>query len=162
MEWKLELVAVPVSDVDHPKASYAERVDFNADQDHRVSEEVRFVRLKPPGSACSIAIGTRISQSEPGSVQGLQMVVSDVNTAREELAERRLGSARSSSSHFGVLGRSASGRKGDKSRWKLPDGSRMSSHTQVWSIWIPSTCWAMIARQARIRPRTWRCSATLA
>jgi predicted enzyme related to lactoylglutathione lyase len=88
MEWKLELVAVPVSDVDRAKAFYAEKVGFNADHDHRVSDEVRFVQLTPPGSACSIALGTGISQSQPGSVQGLQLVVSDVNAAREELAER--------------------------------------------------------------------------
>jgi hypothetical protein len=91
MDWKLELVAVPVSDVDHAKAIYAEKEGFNADQDHRVSDEVRFVQLTPPASACLIAIGTGISQSEPGSVQGLQLVVSDVNAAREELAERGLG-----------------------------------------------------------------------
>jgi predicted enzyme related to lactoylglutathione lyase len=88
MEWKLELVAVPVSDVDRAKAFYAEKVGFNADHDHRVSDEVRFVQLTPPGSACSIALGAGISQSQPGSVQGLQLVVSDVNAAREELAER--------------------------------------------------------------------------
>jgi predicted enzyme related to lactoylglutathione lyase len=82
------LVAVPVSDVDRAKAFYAEKVGFNADHDHRVSDEVRFVQLTPPGSACSIALGTGISQSQPGSVQGLQLVVSDVNAAREELAER--------------------------------------------------------------------------
>jgi predicted enzyme related to lactoylglutathione lyase len=81
-------VAVPVSDVDRAKAFYAEKVGFNADHDHRVSDEVRFVQLTPPGSACSIALGTGISQSQPGSVQGLQLVVSDVNAAREELAER--------------------------------------------------------------------------
>jgi predicted enzyme related to lactoylglutathione lyase len=79
MEWKLELVAVPVSDVDRAKAFYAEKVS-------RVL--VRFVQLTPPGSACSIALGAGISQSQPGSVQGLQLVVSDVNAAREELAER--------------------------------------------------------------------------
>jgi predicted enzyme related to lactoylglutathione lyase len=88
MEWKLELVAVPVSDVDRAKAFYAEKIGFNADHDHRVSDEVRFVQLTPPGSACSIALGAGISQSQPGSVQGLQLVVSDVNAAREELAER--------------------------------------------------------------------------
>ena len=88
MDWKIELVAIPVSDVDRAKAFYTEKAGFNADHDHRVSEEVRFVQLTPPGSACSIAIGTGISQSQPGSVQGMQMVVSDVNAAREELAER--------------------------------------------------------------------------
>ena len=88
MDWKLELVAVPVSDVDRAKAFYTEKAGFNADHGHRVSDEVRFVQLTPPGSACSIAIGSGISQSEPGSVQGMQLVVSDINAARTELAER--------------------------------------------------------------------------
>jgi predicted enzyme related to lactoylglutathione lyase len=88
MEWKLELVAIPVSDVDRAKAFYTEKVGFNADHDHRVSNEVRFVQLTPPGSACSIALGTGISQAEPGSVQGMQMVVPDVEAARAELVER--------------------------------------------------------------------------
>jgi catechol 2,3-dioxygenase-like lactoylglutathione lyase family enzyme len=82
MEWKLELVAIPVSDVDRAKAFYTEKVGFNADHDHRVSDEVRFVQLTPPGSACSIALGTGISRAEPGSVQGMQMVVPDVEAAR--------------------------------------------------------------------------------
>jgi len=88
MDWKIELVAIPVTDVDSAKAFYTEKVGFNADHDHRVSEEVRFVQLTPPGSACSIALGTGISQSQPGSVQGIQMVVSDINAARAELLER--------------------------------------------------------------------------
>lgn len=90
MEWKIELVTIPVSDVDRAKAFYTEKVGFNADHDHRVSDEVRFVQLTPPGSACSIALGTGISQSQPGSVQGIQMVVSDINAARAELLERRV------------------------------------------------------------------------
>jgi predicted enzyme related to lactoylglutathione lyase len=88
MDWKLELVAVPVSDVDRAKSFYTEQVGFNADHDHRVSDEIRFVQLTPPGSACSIAIGQGISTAAPGSVQGLQMVVSDVAAARAELVER--------------------------------------------------------------------------
>ena len=88
MDWKLELVAVPVSDVDRSKAFYTEKAGFNADHGHRVSDEVRFVQLTPPGSACSIAVGSGISKSEPGSVQGMQLVVSDINAARTELAER--------------------------------------------------------------------------
>jgi predicted enzyme related to lactoylglutathione lyase len=88
MDWKIELVTIPVTDVDSAKAFYTEKVGFNADHDHRVSEEVRFVQLTPPGSACSIALGTGISQSQPGSVQGIQMVVSDINAARAELLER--------------------------------------------------------------------------
>ena len=88
MDWKLELVAVPVSDVDRAKAFYTEKVGFNADHDHRVSDEIRFVQLTPPGSACSIAIGMGIVDTPPGSVQGLQLVVSDINAARAELLER--------------------------------------------------------------------------
>jgi predicted enzyme related to lactoylglutathione lyase len=88
MDWKLELVAVPVSDVDRAKAFYTEQVGFNADHDHRVSDEMRFVQLTPPGSACSIAIGTGIMDTVPGSVQGLQLVVSDADAARAQLVER--------------------------------------------------------------------------
>ena len=87
MDWKLELVSVPVSDVDRAKAFY-EAVGFNADHDHTVSDELRFVQLTPPGSACSIAIGSGTTQAEPGSVEGLQMVVADVEAARAELVER--------------------------------------------------------------------------
>ena len=88
MDWRLELVQVPVSDVDRAKAFYTEKVGFNADHDHTVSEEIRFVQLTPPGSGCSIALGTGLGQMEPGSVQGLQLVVSDIDAAREELAGR--------------------------------------------------------------------------
>src|SRR5437764_15069090 len=88
MQMKLELVAVPVSDVDRAKAFYTEKVGFNADHDHRVSDEIRFVQLTPPGSACSIALGDGITTAAPGSVQGLQLVVPDVHAARGELARR--------------------------------------------------------------------------
>ncbi|HEV3367610.1 MAG TPA: glyoxalase superfamily protein, partial [Acidimicrobiales bacterium] len=88
MDWKIELVAIPVSDVDRAKAFYAEKVGFNADHDHRVSETMRFVQLTPPGSACSITIGEGISEAAPGSVRGMQMVVADVNAARSELVGR--------------------------------------------------------------------------
>jgi catechol 2,3-dioxygenase-like lactoylglutathione lyase family enzyme len=88
MDWKLELVAVPVSDVDRAKAFYTEKAGFNADHDHQVSDEIRFVQLTPPGSACSIAIGDGIVQTAPGSVQGLQLVVPDIHAAHAELAER--------------------------------------------------------------------------
>ena len=88
MDFKLELVAVPVSDVDRAKAFYTDQAGFNADHDHQVSDELRFVQLTPPGSACSIAIGTGIVATPPGSVQGLQMVVSDIQAARAELAGR--------------------------------------------------------------------------
>ncbi|GGO84792.1 glyoxalase superfamily protein [Wenjunlia tyrosinilytica] len=88
MDWKLELVAVPVSDVDRAKAFYTEKVGFNADHDHKVSDEIRFVQLTPSGSACSIALGTGIVDSAPGSVKGLQLVVADIEAARAELAGR--------------------------------------------------------------------------
>lgn len=88
MEWKLELVAVPVSDVDRARAFYADQAGFNLDHDHVVSDEIRFVQLTPPGSACSIAIGTGITDAEPGSVVGLQLVVDDVEAARAELSGR--------------------------------------------------------------------------
>jgi predicted enzyme related to lactoylglutathione lyase len=88
MDWKLELVAVPVSDVDRAKRFYTEQAGFNADHDHQVNDEMRFVQLTPPGSACSIAIGTGIMDTQPGSVHGLQLVVSDVHAARAQLIER--------------------------------------------------------------------------
>lgn len=91
MDFKLELVYVPVSDVDRAKAFYVEKAGFNADVDHQVSDDMRFVQLTPPGSACSIAIGTGLgADNPPGSVQGLQMVVSDIEAARAELAGRGL------------------------------------------------------------------------
>jgi catechol 2,3-dioxygenase-like lactoylglutathione lyase family enzyme len=88
MDWKLELVAVPVSDVDRAKAFYTDKAGFNADHDHTVSDEIRFVQLTPPGSACSIAIGKGITDAVPGSVVGLQMVVSDIEAAHAELLSR--------------------------------------------------------------------------
>ena len=87
MDFRLELVAIPVSDVDRAKAFY-ERAGFAADHDHTVSEEIRFVQVTPPGSACSIAFGTGIVHTRPGSVQGLQLVVDDIEAARAHLAAR--------------------------------------------------------------------------
>jgi predicted enzyme related to lactoylglutathione lyase len=88
MDYKLELVPVPVSDVDRAKAFYTDQVGFNADHDHTVSDEIRFVQLTPPGSACSISIGTGIVATAPGSVQGLQLVVADIDAAHADLAGR--------------------------------------------------------------------------
>jgi catechol 2,3-dioxygenase-like lactoylglutathione lyase family enzyme len=88
VEMKLELVYVPVSDVDRAKAFYVEKIGFNPDHDHQVNPDLRFVQLTPPGSACSIAIGTGLTEMEPGSVRGLQMVVKDARAAREELLQR--------------------------------------------------------------------------
>ena len=88
MDYKLELMAVPVSDVDRAKAFYVEQLGFHADHDFTVSDELRFVQLTPPGSACSIAIGTGLVDTEPGSVAGLQLVVASAEQAHEELAGR--------------------------------------------------------------------------
>jgi predicted enzyme related to lactoylglutathione lyase len=87
MDFKLELVAVPVTDVDRAKAFYVQ-AGFNADHDHTVNDEIRFVQLTPPGSACSIALGKGVTDAVPGSVKGLQLVVADADAARTELAGR--------------------------------------------------------------------------
>jgi catechol 2,3-dioxygenase-like lactoylglutathione lyase family enzyme len=87
MDFKLELVPVPVTDVDRAKAFYVQ-AGFNADHDHQVNDELRFVQLTPPGSACSIAIGTGILDTQPGSIQGLLLVVADIDAARAELLGR--------------------------------------------------------------------------
>ena len=88
MDWKIELIAIPVSDVDRAKDFYTEQAGFIADHDHQVNDDLRFVQLTPPGSACSITIGTGITPAEPGSVRGMQMVVDDIEAARKELADR--------------------------------------------------------------------------
>jgi predicted enzyme related to lactoylglutathione lyase len=88
MDFKIELIGIPVSDVDRAKAFYTEKAGFNADHDHTVSEEIRFVQLTPPGSACSIALGKGVIDAPPGSVQGVQMVVTDIEEAHAELAGR--------------------------------------------------------------------------
>lgn len=88
MDMKLELVAVPVSDVDRAKAFYTDQAGFNADHDYTVSDEIRFVQLTPPGSACSIAIGKGLTEAAPGSVAGLQLVVTDIEATRKELTDR--------------------------------------------------------------------------
>jgi predicted enzyme related to lactoylglutathione lyase len=88
MDWKLELVAVPVSDVDRAKSFYVEKVGFPLDHDHTVSEDIRFIQLTPRGSACSISLGKGITDAPPGSLVGLQLVVDDIHQARAELTER--------------------------------------------------------------------------
>jgi catechol 2,3-dioxygenase-like lactoylglutathione lyase family enzyme len=88
MDFKLELVLLPVSDVDRAKTFYTEKVGFNLDVDHRASDEFRVVQMTPPGSACSITIGIGITDAAPGSVRGLHLVVSDIEAARAELVER--------------------------------------------------------------------------
>ena len=85
MDMKLELIPVPVTDVDRAKSFYVDQVGFHADHDHQVNDQLRFVQLTPPGSACSIVIGTGITEMAPGSQKGLQVVVKDVAAVRENL-----------------------------------------------------------------------------
>src|SRR5690348_6841042 len=85
MDWKIEVVAIPVTDVDRAKAFYTEQVGFNADHDYQVTDDLRFVQLTPPGSACSVVMGTGVTKMPPGSQKGVQVVVADVEAARQEL-----------------------------------------------------------------------------
>jgi predicted enzyme related to lactoylglutathione lyase len=87
MDWKIELVAIPVTDVDRAKSFYVDQVGFNADHDQQVNEQLRFVQLTPPGSACSVVLGTGITEMAPGSQKGVQMVVADVAAARQHLVD---------------------------------------------------------------------------
>src|SRR5687768_966262 len=91
MDWKIELVGILVTDVDRAKAFYVDQVGFNADHDHTVSPELRFVQLTPPGSACSIAFGVGLTDAEPGSEKGVMMVVDDIESAHAELSGRGVG-----------------------------------------------------------------------
>ncbi|MEV4901059.1 VOC family protein [Citricoccus sp. NPDC055426] len=88
MDMKIELVAIPVTDVDRAKAFYVDRVGFTADHDYVISPELRFVQLTPPGSACSVVMGIGITEMAPGSQQGVQMVIDDADAARAELSSR--------------------------------------------------------------------------
>ena len=88
MDWKLELVAIPVTDVDRAKDFYVNKAGFNADHDHTVSDDIRFVQLTPPGSECSIALGKGVTEAKPGSVEGVQIVVADIQQAHRELKAR--------------------------------------------------------------------------
>ena len=88
MDWKLELISIPVSDADRAKAFYTEKVGFHLDHDHNVSADMRFIQITPPGSACSIAFGKGLTEAPPGSVKGLQLVVADAAAARAELVSR--------------------------------------------------------------------------
>jgi len=90
MDWKLELVIMPVSDVDRAKAFYTDQAGFNADHDHTINDELRFVQLTPPGSACSIALGKGLTTAAPGSVQGLGVVVADIHAAHDQLVARNV------------------------------------------------------------------------
>ena len=123
MDWKLELVVIPVTDVDRAKHFYGEQVGFVVDHDTRISDDMRIVQLTPVGSACSIAIGTGLPSSAPGSVQGIQLVVPDVDAARAHLIER--GVEVSPVQHFDGSGR-VDGRGGDWNSFIFfsdPDGN---------------------------------------
>jgi catechol 2,3-dioxygenase-like lactoylglutathione lyase family enzyme len=126
MDYKLELVLVPVSDVDRAKEFYTEKVGFNLDVDHRAGDEFRVVQMTPPGSACSISVGVGITDATPGSVTGLHLVVADIAAARVELVDR--GVEVSDIFHFGPEGR-ASGPDPSRSKYnsfadfKDPDGN---------------------------------------
>src|SRR3954469_644881 len=102
MDWKLELIVVPVSDVDRAKAFYAEQLGWNVDVDHRAGENFRVIQLTPPGSACSVTFGVGISPGEPGTYKGMQLVTPDIEGARAELAER--GVDLGDYFHFGPAG----------------------------------------------------------
>ena len=102
MDFKLELVVLPVSDVDRAKAFYADKAGFTVDVDHRAGEHFRVVQLTPPGSACSVTIGTGLTQTAPGTYQGLHLVVTDIEAARAELVHR--GVEASEPFHFGETG----------------------------------------------------------
>jgi catechol 2,3-dioxygenase-like lactoylglutathione lyase family enzyme len=93
MNWKIELVAVPVTDVDRAKAFYVDQVGFHADHDAQVNDGLRFVQLTPPGSACSVVMGTGITEMPPGSQKGIQVVVEDAEAARQELLGRGVGAS---------------------------------------------------------------------
>lgn len=116
MDWKIELIMIPVSDVDRAKAFYADQCGFNVDHDQRVSESLRFVQLTPPGSACSIAIGEGITEAVPGSVSGVQVVVADADAARAQLVERGVGASEVDDLPWGRFVRFADP---DGNRWTL-------------------------------------------
>jgi catechol 2,3-dioxygenase-like lactoylglutathione lyase family enzyme len=123
MDWKLEVVVVPVADVDRAKRFYSEQCGFVVDVDHQAGEKFRVVQLTPPGSACSITIGTGLATMAPGSLQGLQLVVSDIEAAHAELAAR--GVAVSEVQHFDD-GVQAAGPGGDWNSFVFfsdPDGN---------------------------------------
>lgn len=124
MQMKLELIIVPVSDVDRAKTFYAEKIGFHADHDYQVREDLRFVQLTPPGSACSIAIGVGLTPMQPGSFEGLQMVVQDVQAVREELIKRGVAISEIDVQPWGVF---AYFRDPDGNGWSLqqiPDYSQ--------------------------------------
>jgi predicted enzyme related to lactoylglutathione lyase len=116
MEMKIELIPIPVTDVDRAKTFYVDKAGFNADHDHKVNENLRFVQLTPAGSACSIVLGVGITSMKPGSVNAYQMVVPDVRKLREELLQRGVEVSEIDEQPWGVF-----------ARFSDPDGN-------VWSL----------------------------
>jgi catechol 2,3-dioxygenase-like lactoylglutathione lyase family enzyme len=125
MDYQLQLIAIPVTDVDRAKAFYADQVGFVPDHDHTVSEELRFVQLTPPGSACSITIGTGVTSAAPGSAQGMLLVVSDIDAARAELAERGVPISEVEVMQWGS--RHAFFEDPDGNGWSLQEGQPVSA-----------------------------------
>src|SRR6185503_8780834 len=103
MDWKIELIFIPVTDVDRAKAFYVDQVGFHADHDHKVHEGLRFVQLTPPGSACSIVLGTGVTEMPPGSQKGLQVVVADAAAARAQLLERGVAASEVDEQPWGLF-----------------------------------------------------------
>lgn len=122
MEMKIELVPIPVSDVDRAKAFYVEKAGFVAEHDHRLGEEIRFVQLTPPGSACSIMIGTGVTEAPPGCSDGILLVVADIEAARAELRERGVEVSEIEDMEWGA--RHASFADPDGNRWELQQSVR--------------------------------------
>jgi len=127
MQMKLELIPVPVTDVDRAKAFYTEKIGFHADFDQQVREDLRFVQLTPPGSACSIVIGVGITTMQPGSLEGLLMVVPDVKAVREELVKRGVDISEIDVQDWGSF-----------AYFRDPDGNRWSLQQLPSRTWLPS------------------------
>jgi predicted enzyme related to lactoylglutathione lyase len=117
MDMRLELVPIPVTDVDRAKAFYAEQAGFEAEHDHQMGEEIRFVQLTPPGSACSILIGTGVTSAPPGSADGMLLVVDDIDVARAELVDRGVEVSEVQDMDWGA--RHASFEDPDGNSWQL-------------------------------------------
>jgi len=122
MEMKLELVPVPVSDVDRAKSFYVDQAGFVAEHDHQFSDEIRFVQLTPPGSACSIVIGDGITKTPPGSSEGMLLVVEDIEAVRGELVERGVEVSEAQTMGWGAI--HASFHDPDGNRWELQQPAR--------------------------------------
>jgi catechol 2,3-dioxygenase-like lactoylglutathione lyase family enzyme len=122
MDMKLELVPIPVTDVDRAKSFYVDSVGFNADHDHQFTDEIRFVQLTPPGSACSIVIGNEITKASPGSAEGMLLVVEDIEAAHAELTDRGVEVSQPETMGWGAV--HASFHDPDGNSWELQQPAR--------------------------------------